>query len=604
MYRILFLCIPFILQGGIFDWFEPLSPRAQQAKDALDSLDADIEKALQEFQVPGVAVGVVVDGQIVYAKGLGFRDVEQKLPMTQDTVFAIGSCTKAFTTFAMGNLVDEGVLEWDQPVIDILPEFRLWDPYATIHSTIRDLLTHRTGMPRHELFWYNSKMSPSEMLRRIRYLQPSFDIRERYQYGNLTYFIAGMAIERATGKTWSDLVQERILKPLDMRRTNFSIAEMQKTNNFASAYLEKNEKLKKIPLRDLSLIGAAGSMNSTVSDLSRWVQMQLAGGVYKNQALINPSTLQELHAPQVIVPGVPECKETLLYAYGIGWVVLSYRGHYLISHDGVSDGFTSVIGLLPSENVGVIVLSNKNMTALPRYLSMEIIDRVLSLPRSDWFQEGIENLRKNREAVKQGQIREDMNGKNGTMHCHPLEDYVGVYENPGYGKLQIELVDGRLQVNYNDLLFVLNHLHYDVFKVVEQKQDMVVSCEGMKFTFNNHSNGEIGGVSVPFEPTADDIIFKRKPMEKLSNLSYLRQFTGAYEIYGYTVEIVIKDHSLVVVIPGKPNYELDPSSENEFVVKSMTGSTVRFILNEEKKVMEVLLIHPYGAFTATPKNRL
>lgn len=601
-YGFLLFLIPVLLNAGARHGTQTLSQKAERAIALLEGFGPLIEKALKDYQVPGLAIGVVVDGHIVYAKGFGFRDIEQKLPMNQETLFAIGSCTKAFTTFVIGNLVDEGLLEWDQPIIDTLPEFRLWDQYATTNVTLRDLLTHRTGMPRHEFFWYNSKMSKSEMLKRIRYLQPSFEIRERYQYGNLMYFTAGLAMEKVAGKPWETLIRERILVPLEMTHTNFSVEETQKTENFASPYLEKNDRLKKIPFRNLSLIDSAGAINSNIDDMMHWMQMLLAGGVYKNQPLISPATLQELHAPQVVVPGAPECKESLLYAYGIGWGVLSYQGHYFVSHDGVSDGFTSVAGLLPAENIGLVVLANKNMTSLPRYISLEIIDRLLELPAHDWFQEGVESLRKNKEGMKETRIQEDRMRKKGTSPCHPLEEYVGIYEHPGYGKLTIELVGENLRADINDLIFILDHWHYDVFNVTQEKQDMIVSFEGTKFTFCNNPNGEIGELMIPFEPTADPIVFKRKHDEKLSNLNYLRQFTGVYEIYGYTVEIVIRNHALVAIIPGQPNYELISSNENEFIVKSMTGSTVRFLMNENNKVAEVLLIHPYGAFTANPKR--
>lgn len=602
MFKCLFFLLPIFLNAGFLNWWDGASPKAERAKELLESFDPLIEKALKDFQVPGIAVGVIVDGRVVYAKGFGYRDVEKQLPITTETLFALGSCTKAFTTFVIGNLVDEGSIEWDQPVIDILPEFRLWDQYATTNVTLRDLLTHRTGMPRHEFVWYNSKMSKSDMLKRIRFLQPSFDIRERYQYGNLMYFIAGLAMEKVAQKPWEELICERILNPLEMHHTNFSIEETQKTDDFACPYLEKNDQLKKIPFRNLSLISAAGAINSNIEDMTHWLQMLLAGGVYKSRALISPATLQELHAPQVIVPGAPETRESLLYAYGIGWGVFSYLGHYFVSHDGVSDGFTAMVGLFPGEDIGLVILANKNMTALPRYLSFEIADRLLDLPRHDWFQDGIESLRKNKESMKERKIEEDLSRKMGTHPSHPIEEYVGLYEHPGYGKVEIELADGKLQAIYNDLVFVLDHWHYDVFRVSQEKQDMIVSFEGAKFTFCNNSNGEIGELIVPFEPTADDILFKRKSEEKLSTLSYLRQFTGTYEIYGYVVEVVIRNHALVAIIPGQPNYELVPSCENEFAVKSMTGSTVRFVLGSDDKVQEILLIHPYGAFSATPKR--
>ncbi len=594
--------LPLCGHAGLFSWFGSLSPEAERAKMLLEKFEPQIVKALEDFEVPGAAVGVVVDGHVVFAKGFGYRDLEKKLPVNSETLFALGSCTKAFTGFAMGNLVDDGLISWDQPVIDVLPQFRLWDQYATTNLTIRDLLTHRTGMPRHEFVWYNSKMDKFEMLKRIRYLQPSYEIRERYQYGNLMYFTAGLAMEQATGKSWEEIIQERILNPLGMTRTNFSVEETKKSDNFAYPYLEKNDELKKIPFRNLSLIGPAGSLNSNVDDLMHWIKMQLNDGVYNDQRLISIATLSELQSPQVVIPGAPEVKETFLNAYGIGWIVVSYRGRYLLTHDGVSDGFTSAVSLLPDEKIGVVVLSNKNLNGLSRYLSLELLDRVLDLPSVDWLQDGVNSIKKNKESMKENKLQEDRQRKKGTSPSHPLEDYVGVYEHPGYGTVTVELVDGKLEATYNDLTFILDHWHYDVFSVSQEKQDMIISFERAKFTFSNNSNGDIGELNVPFEPTADDIVFKKKMHEKHSTLNYLRQFTGVYEIYGYTVEAAIRNGGLVAIIPGQPHYELIPAGDNEFTVKSMTASTVKFVMNRNNQVEEVLILHPYGAFTAVPRK--
>lgn len=601
--KFLFL-LPLVLRAGIFDWFESCSPKAEKAKEVLQAYEPEIERMLKENRVPGVAIGVIVDGHLIYAKGFGYRDMGKKLPVTKDTVFAIGSCTKAFTSFTMGTLVDEGLIHWDSPVIDALAEFRLWDQYATTNVTIRDLLTHRTGMPRHEFVWYNAKMSKEEMLKRIRYLQPSSEIRERYQYGNLMYFTTGLAMERLSGKSWEELVKERVLEPLGMKHTNFSIETTQKGKNFAKPYVEKHGKLKEIPFRNLSLIGPAGGINANIEDMMKWIQMLLDDGVYQGKTLISPTTLQEIQAPQVIVPGAPETKESLLYAYAMGWGVLSYRGHYFITHDGVSDGFTTTAGILPAEKLGIVVLSNKNMTSFSRYLSLEIIDRILGLPNANWLQNALDNLKKNQDREKQEEREESLLRKKGTHPSHPLEEYEGIYEHPGYGQLKIELVGGKLEANYNDLIFVLDHWHYDVFSVCEEKQDMVVSFEGAKFTFCNDARGDIGEVRVPFEPSADDIIFEKKAEEQLSTIRYLEKFKGVFEIYGYTVEVILQGNALLAVIPGQPRYELIPIGENEFTVKSMVGTTVRFIFDPNEKVKEVFLIHPYGAFSATPKNQV
>jgi hypothetical protein len=325
--------------------------------------------------------------------------------------------------------------------------------------------------------------------------------------------------------------------------------------------------------------------------------------MYKSQPMINAATLQELFSPQVIVPGAPEAKDTFLYSYGIGWLVLSYRGQCLVSHDGVSDGFTSVLAMVPNEKVGVIVIANRNMTAFPRCISLHVIDRILGLPFVDWMQERLDSLKKNQEAMKEVKDTESAQRKKGTTTSHPLEDYVGEYEHPGYGKVKIQLQNGKLKALYNDLTFTLGHWHYDVFKL-EESPDMIVSLEGTKFRFANDLNGEVSELMVPFEANVNDLVFKKKPSEKHSTLAYLRKFVGTYDIYGYTVEVMLKDQNLVAIIPGQPNYELVPASENEFSVKTMSTTAVKFTMDKETgKVEEVLLVHPYGVFTAKPRTR-
>lgn len=594
--------IPDRAEAGLFDWFKTLTPKAQRAKDTLQGIDEVVEQALKEYEIPGLALGIVVDGQVIYSKGYGYRDLEKKKAVSPDTIFCIGSCTKAFTSFLAGVLVDEGVLSWDENILDILPDFRLYDTYATQHMTIRDLLTHRSGMPRHDYMWYNSTISRSELMRRLRYLEPASEFRERYHYNNLMYFTAGYAMEEITGKSWETLVSEKILNPLEMKNTNFSIAEMENSSDYASPHLQKDDQVVRMGFRDLSLVGPAASINSNITDMTRWIEMQLNQGVYNDKTLVSSSTLQEMHSPQVVVSGTPEHKEAFLSTYGLGWGVISYRGHYYVSHDGGAEGFTSVASLLPNEGVGVVVLANKNLSTLPRFLSLIIIDRILELAPIDWYNEGLEGYLKAKESQRQLKTKEDLSRKKGTVYSHPLEDYAGEYEHPGYGTVSIQFIDGKLQSTFNRINSTLDHWHYDVFVVSNESEDLLFSRVGTKLTFRTNFNGEIDELVIPFEPGASDVIFKKKPSDAFGNVAYMETFAGLYEIYGITVEIAIRDKSLVAIIPGQPLFELLPSVENEFTVKSKTGYTVRFVLGEDKAVQEVLLIQPYGAFSAKPKR--
>jgi CubicO group peptidase (beta-lactamase class C family) len=577
-----------------------LSPKAQRAQDVMEGFGAISEQALIDFNVPGVGIGIVVDGQVVFAKGYGVRDVESREPMTADTVFEIGSCTKPFTTFLMGMLSDEGLLNWDDAIIDILPDFRMWDAYATQNLTLRDLLTHRSGMPRHDFMWYNSGLSRQEIFHKLRYLEPTCDFRERYNYNNLMYLTAGLAMEKVTGKSWEELIAEKILLPLEMSNTYFHVDDMQKSSDFAIPYVERMEKLRKMPFRDVSNMGPAASICSSVNDLNHWLKLLLAQGTYNGHTLLSPTTLLEIEAPQVIISGYAENKDAQLNAYGLGWKILSYRGHYFVSHDGGINGFTSVAGIFPQDGIGIVVLVNKNQSSLPRYLSLVAIDRILELPAREWLKEGMEQFLKSRKVAADNLLKEDLNRKKGTMPSHSIEEYAGRYTHPGYGMVTVEYKNGRLQALHNKIISYLNHWHYDVFSIVEESEDLIIPREGTKFSFRNNVKGEISELSIPFEPGVPDIIFKKQPDGQFTDLDYFRQFIGKYELYNVVAEVMIRDRTLVAVIPGEPLFELLPVTENEFTVKSMTSYSVKFVKAPDGSVEEVLLILPYGAFSAKP----
>lgn len=573
---------------------EKLSPKAERAKKTLEGFDAEIENSLREFGIPGCALAVIVDGHVVFSRGLGFRNYEKKLPVSVDTEYLIGSCTKAFTSFAIGCLVDDGYLRWDDRMIDLIPDFRLSDQFVSQKLTLRDLLAHRTPLPRHDLMWYNSNLTRQDVFRRMRYLDFDSNQAELFHYSNITYLAAAMAAEKTLNKTWEELVSEKILAPLGMRHTGFSAAEMQKHSDIALPYIEKDEKIKQMNFRDFSLIGPAGGMYSNVTDLSRWVQMLLKHGEWQQKALISSATLKEIHSPQTIATGYPESKEEQVRAYGLGWYVQSYLGILNVMHDGAIDGFSSVISMLPSKDIAVLILCNINLTAWPRYVVMEAFDRVLEVPRNDWMKEGLNLLIKTREIARESRQKEETNRKKGTQPSHRLEDFAGEYEHPGYGTIKIECADGALVAHYNNLCLGLEHWHYDVFNICSESEDTFFSIKNMKMIFRNNLNGEVGELAVPFEMKTKDIIFTRKQTDSLADLAYLRQFVGKYEIYGYTVHIKLTDNGLLAVIPGNTESELEPMGVNHFSVKKFKGCWVRFAMDENNLVIEAQLTTPYG----------
>ncbi len=592
-----------LLHASIFDWSAPLSPKAERARFVLEGMDPLIEKALKDFNIPGLAIGVVIDGHVVLAKGYGVRDVDAGTAVNAQTIFPIGSCTKSFTTFAFGMLAEQGLLGWDKIVSDVLPEFRLWDEYASQHATFRDLVAHRTGLSRHDFMWYNSTTSREELLRKARYLEPIYPFRERYHYNSLMYVITAMAIEKASGKTWEEFMRANILNPLKMHSTNFSIEELQNSSNIASPYIDKGRgQIKKVAYRAFNNVAPTAAMNSNVNDLNHWMKMLLSHGTYNHKRLISAGSIQEMQSPQIISSGYPELSELLINSYGLGWDILSYRGHYCVGHDGGVDGFTSALCLLPHSGIGVVVLSNKNRASLPRYVVYEIFDRVLELPLRGWLQLGLETVQKTQSEESPDGKKENKQRKQNTALSHPLLSYEGFYEHPAYGVLTIEKRKEQLYATLHGITYVLDHWHYNVFNIAEEFPDILFSRQGEKVCFSDNISGDVDEVAISFDWGTPPIRFKKKPDEKLSNLSYFRQFTGAYQFYNLVVEVAIQDRALVAMMPGQPLYELNPTSENEFQVREKPGYSIRFVKRPDGTIEEVQLIPPYGGtFSARPK---
>ncbi|MDE3055278.1 MAG: serine hydrolase [Verrucomicrobiota bacterium] len=560
-----------------------------------------IAQSLIDYRVPGLALGILLDGELVYTKGFGKSDLEKGLSVSADTIFQIGSCSKAFTSFLSGLLMEEGKISWDQPLIDLLPQFRLQNSYATLHMTMRDILSHRSGFPRHPLVWYGaSDMNREELVQKLRYLDFSTDFRERHHYGDLLYIAAALAMEKVVGKSWEEQIKERVLAPLKMARTGVSLKEMEKKNDIALPYQVKAGKIQRMAFRDFKLIAPAGGLHSTVNDLSKWVSMHLHGGKIGSLSLISPVTLQEMYSPQAIIQEAPQAKEAAISLAGLGWNIIPYRGHYYVSHDGGVDGFTSVVNLLPEEKIGIIVLTNSNLTPLARYLSGFVMDRLLLLPPKDWLQEGLEKVQTSWKLESQ---TTDISGrKQGTALSHPISHYAGSYSHPGYGTLKIQVIEeGKLRMEHNGLAAILEPWHYDTFILSQELQDLIRSRKGMKFSFQTTNDGEIKSVSATLEPATKEIVFVKETQFEETLRSYLLRFTGLYEFQGHTVEIALRDGVLCGIIPGQPTYELVPQGENCFVIKSM-GYLLRFEINASQKVEKITLSLPYGTFSATPKK--
>ena len=568
--------------------------------EKLRGIDDLAAKAMDEWKIPGVAIAVVKDGKVIYAKGYGFRDVDQKLPVTPDTLFAIGSITKSFTSLTFGMLNDEGKVEWDKPVHEMLPEFEMNDPVASDHVTPRDLFSHRTGLPRHDLVWYASDFSRTDLLNRIRYLKLSKDLRSTFQYNNLMIMTMGYLEGKTTGLGWEGTVRSKIFSPLDMSHSNFAVSDMEKSDNHALAYEWRKESVKLVPYHNIDSIGPAGSINSSVNDMSHYLIFQLGDGTYQGKRLVSESNLREMHTGQTAVADAPPAlsfTELGHHAYGFGWVVTSYRGHNLVWHNGGIDGFYALLSLLPDDHMGVVVLTNLPHGNIPDTLAYNVYDRLLGLDQIAWLDRFKEREAKQKKDEDENKKTKGSDRKTGTHPSHPLEDYAGDYENPGYGTIKITLKGDGFEGKLNTFKpFPLQHFHYDVFEIPEDS-DSVAS--GERFQFHMNKQGDIETVSARLEPSlGEDIVFHR--VAKLSPQD-LQPLAGDYVLGELTGTVTLVDGTLRLSLPGQPQYELVPKRGFTFDVKGLPGFSVEFKKDAAGKVTEAVFTQPNGVFTAKRK---
>ncbi len=355
-------------------------------EELLGGFDAFVEAQMKEWKVPGVAIAIVKDGKVVLERGYGQRDVKGALAVDAATLFAIGSSTKAFTALDLALLVDEGKLEWDKPVVSYMPDFKLQDETATKLMTPRDLLTHRSGLPRHDLMWYGSNATREEMYGRLQYLQPSASVRNRFQYQNLMVMTAGILAGELTGTTWEAFTRERILVPLGMESTVFSAPDAEKSGNLSKPYeLKKDtEELTEMAYRDVRALGPAGTIYSSANDMADWLRLQLGDGTLDGKRIVSATQLAETHKPQMVAESPFVYPEKPIVLYGLGWFVQPYRGHARIHHGGNIDGFSAMVSLMPDENAGAVILTNLNGNPLAMILADAIHDRLLELEPIDW----------------------------------------------------------------------------------------------------------------------------------------------------------------------------------------------------------------------------
>lgn len=490
---------------------EPAPAPQETAVAPADAFDDFVEALMEEWHVPGLAVGAIQDGEVTILKGYGLRNMEEQQPVTPQTLLAIGSNSKSFTVVLMSQLVDEGQLDWDAPVRQYLPDFQLHDDYATENMRVKDLVTHVSGLPRHDGLWYGRSADREELFSKLRYLEPTTTFRGRWQYQNLMFMTAGLLVERITGRSWDDLIRERIFEPLEMTRSNTSTNDMPGSGDFSYPYVYTDEGLQRVPFRNIDNVGPAGSINSSVEEMLHYVQMHIGLGEWNGERILSEDNAKLMQSPQSVATGEMPDPEVGPSTYGLALSISSYRGHKWVQHGGGIDGFISQMGWLPNEEIGVVVLSNMSGEAnpVPDLVVQRVFDDLLGLDPIDW------NAR-TRQRIEEGEARQaerererEESRVEGTSPSHALDAYAGTYSHPAHGDLRVTVAGGALEMHLDDFSFPLEHFHYDVFDI--DAEPTIVPFSG-QVQFRMNKAGEIDAVLVPLEPAVADFVFERQEM--------------------------------------------------------------------------------------------
>ena len=579
------------------------------AEQRLKGIDKELEKIGVTWHAAGYAVAVVEKDKIIYARGFGYRDYDNKLPVTPNTLFAIGSCSKSFTASLLGILRSEDKLSFNDRPGKYIPELAFSNRELNSEVTIKDLMCHRTGLPRHDLSWYlfpsNSKDS---LLLRLAYQEPFADVREKWYYNNFMYLTQGVIAERITGKSWEENIREKFFAPMEMTTSNLSVKELENSAEASLGYELNDEKIEKLDYYRIAGMSPAGSINSSANEMANWLITWINGGKFHGKEIIPANYVTEATSSQMVVnSGYPskEHPDLFLANYGYGWLISSYRGHYRVEHGGNINGFSANACILPTDSIGIVVLVNQDGSAVPSIVRNTLIDRILGLSYIDWNTELKERRDKAVKDEKEAQTASDSNRVTNTRPSHYFADYTGSYSNPGYGEFTI--------TNRGDSLFAvfpltklwLKHYHYDIFEPFEVK-DTGIDTTGFingnfRFNFSTNNTGEISGLDVKLEPTIDPIIFDRQPIKAEVPKETLETYTGEYELAGTTAKVYLKnDSTLYLFVPGQPEYELYPTGLKKFSIKILDGYSVEFV-EEAGKITAILFIQPNGTFKATRK---
>ena len=528
---------------------EAAKTQAAAAPSDLDAKLAAIEKVVEEKRqalgIPGLSLVIVKDDKVIYMKGLGYKDFEKKVPVTPDTLFAIGSSSKAFTSMLVAMAADEGKLSLDDSPKKFLPYFKLQDPEADAKITLRDLLSHSSGLNRTDLAWISGTLNREEVIRVAAQAKPTAKLREKFQYQNVMYAAAGEIVGRAENSTWEKLISERIFKPLGMKGSDTSVPEMQKARDYSYGYVyeEGTKETRHVPTRDFPSVAPAGAINSSARDMAQWLRLMLGGGEFEGKRLVSEKSFEELVKPQMKIAGNVN--------YGLGWFLREWKGHKVAEHGGNIDGFNAQVALMPDQRLGFVMLTNVSASPLPAQTMQTIWANLVGDPNAP------------------AQAPATVAAADPTAK---IENEVGDYLlEVANMKFTVAAKEGKLNIS-----------------VPGQPTYTLLPAGGRRYKFN-----ELDGFYATFRPVKENpqetemlleqpqgnYTLKRVKAADATNASAsgasadyngpLKEVVGSYESdkQGPDVEVAVRDGKVVLVVPGQPAYPLVERS------KDVLGST-------------------------------
>jgi CubicO group peptidase (beta-lactamase class C family) len=577
-----------------------LAVRAQEAEitNKLQGFDSYIEQVLKDWNTPGIGVGIVVRDKLVFAKGYGYRDYEKKLPFTPTTLCQIASNSKLFTAVVAGMLVEEGTLTWDKPVRESVPTIQFYNDQLNNNVTLRDMLAHRTGVTRHDLIWFKSDFTRKALFERLKYLEPQEPMRETFLYNNLMFSAVGYIIELKSGKTWEQFVRERILAPLGMSSTTYTISEMVQHPDHGVPFREKRDsfELYKIPYyEDTEGVAPAGAIISNIEELSHWLIALMNDGKYHGKQVLPANVLKATLQPAIGLPNtLGESQgfwELLNPAYGMGRNTASYRGRLITYHGGDLPGFHSQVSFMPNDGIGVIVFVIGDHSApLYNVVSYNVYERLLGMDQTPWTQRRLKQRLANKKAGTEARAKAGADRVPNTKPSHALADYVGEYENPAYGILKIGLKKAdQLQFSFHEFQFSMSHFHYDRFDTPDDEQYG-------KFSVNFRTNPQGGIDSAVMSLDQAEVVFTRKPEAQDAKL--LEKLAGVYLAPGNVkFQVVYQPGAgLSLVFPGGPPRKLIPVKGLQFRTPQFSDEIYEFVM-ENGQVKALKERNPSGEYS-------